>query len=249
MCNVWRRFPIVPFGSSTFYMCFLSVVKLSLNQRQDKSDGISGIPLYYLYYPIILPLILLGVSTRVLWITLAELVVNPSRWRPPNLEPWGLDLRQDSSERCENGGVLWFRWYPMASRSSHRRGRLFGIQKWKNLGGFHVTLQNDTHCRRFGYALRKNHSLQLRAARERIFFACIFGKCESVNRHYYWQQNLIVTYCNNHIVSIVSGALICHGEPYSGKIPMLTNILKLHLTRGCLLWQFSLCSSYCIPFF
>ena len=147
--------PHCPFGSSTFYMCFLSVVKLSLNQRQDKSDGISGIPLYYLYYPIILPLILLGVSTRVLWITLAELVVNPSRWRPPNLEPWGLDLRQDSSERCENGGVLWFRWYPMASRSSHRRGRLFGIQKWKNLGGFHVTLQNDTHCRRFGYALRK----------------------------------------------------------------------------------------------
>ena len=43
--------PIVPFSSSTFCMCFLTVVKLSLNQRKDKSDDASGIPLYYHYYP------------------------------------------------------------------------------------------------------------------------------------------------------------------------------------------------------
>lgn len=131
------------------YMCCLSVVQVSLNQRHYKSDGTSGIPLCYLYYPIILP-------PDIAWGFNPGFMNHPCKhWLLKPIKVGDFRLQQDSAERCENGGVLWFGWYFMASSSSHRRGRLFGIQKWKNLGGFHVTLHNDTHCRRLGYALSK----------------------------------------------------------------------------------------------
>ena len=105
MCNVWRCFPIVPSAVlylPTFYMCFLSVVKLSLNQRQDKSDVTSDIPLYY----------------HVLSHHFTP-DINP-RGCPPSFMNHPLQTlvgcqaikvaipkRQDSEvERCENGGVL-----------------------------------------------------------------------------------------------------------------------------------------------
>ena len=223
-----------PFSSSTFYMCFLSVVKLSLNQRQDKSDVTSGIPLYY----------------HVLSHHFTP-DINP-RGCPPSFMNHPLQTlvgcqaikvtipkRQDSEvERCENGGVLWFRWYPMASSSSHRGGRLFWDPKCGRIWvGFHLATHTTIPIVADLVCALKNHSLQLRAAREWIFFACIFGKCESGKGRY-----LATKFdCNNHtVVSILRGGLICHSEPYLGKMPILTNSLKLQPTRGCLLWQFSL---------
>ena len=189
MCNVWRRFPIVPSAVLPFICAFLSVVKLSLNQRQDKSDVTSDIPLYY----------------HVLSHHFTP-DINP-RGCPPSFMNHPLQTlvgcqaikvaipkRQDSEvERCENGGVLWFRWYPMASRSSHRGGRLFWDPKCgRTWVGFHVTTHTTTPIVA-DLGMRFKKSLQLRAAREWIFFACIFGKCESGTGRFYWQQNLIVT--------------------------------------------------------
>lgn len=225
-----------------FICAFLSVVKLSLNQRQDKSDGTSGIPLYY----------------HVLSHHFTP-DINP-RGCPPSFMNHPLQTlvgcqaiqvaipkRQDSEvERCENGGVLWFGWYPMASSSSHRGGRLFWDPKCgRTWVGFHVTTHNDAYCRRFGYALRKiTHCNWERLENESFLHVYILANVKVAL--------LLATKfeCNNHtVVSIVSGALICYCEPYLGKMPVLTDSLKLQPTRGCLLWQFSLCSSYCIPFF
>ena len=128
----------------------------------------------------------------------------------------------------------------MASSSSHRRGRLFGIKR-KNLGEISrdftqrhplsqlwVCPDKITHCN------WEQHD---------FFFACLIGKSErgSLTGN---KIRIQQPYC-----CVYSGCWIYHGQPYLGKISILTNSLKLQPARGCLLWQFSLCSSYCITFF
>ena len=179
-----------PLSLQQFYLpficAFLSVVKLSLNQRQDKSDVTSGIPLYY----------------HVLSHHFTP-DINP-RGCPPSFMNHPLQTlvgcqaikvaipkRQDSEvERCENGGVLWFGWYPMASRSSHRGGRLFWDPKC--VGGISRDHTQRHLLSQIWVCALKNHSLQLRAARGMNLF-CMYTFWQMWKWHYYWQQNLNAT--------------------------------------------------------